>query len=420
MPATFLSTPASVSTTPFPPPPVRRSTSTGAETASQAERPTAVDHGALRLHVDTGGQTLALASALVGLVWVGLLPLDLIHIQSQTALVVASAARVVPAACLALVGLAHWRREQWLAARSGRQVVFWLAAMLLAAHLALVAVHEGNLGQADLVAGVAGTCVLLFVKVPLWWKTLLVGGFYLAFVAITAASGMEGLELLPLGIHLLGALLVSVAGSVHLDRTFNLTYNIVRTGQVREQSMAQTIERSRTTQQRLELAASLDPLTGTLNRRAFFDQACTHLTSGRPIGGSTAALVIDADRFKAINDTHGHAVGDQVLEELTVRLGRALRSGDLMGRIGGEEFAVLLPGSCESRAAEIAERLRQEAGTRPCHTTSGPIPVTVSIGVAIHAEGESLRSLLARADLAMYEAKRAGGNQVEIAAPEPL
>lgn len=393
-------------------------------TISQAAPREERDHGALRLHVEAGGQTLGLASALVALVWLGLLPLDLLDIGSEGGRLVAITARVLPTACLALVGVAQWRREPWLADHSGRHLVFWLAAVLLSAQLAIMAVREGDLGQADLVAGVAGTSVLLFVKVPLWWKTVLVGGFYAAFVAVAAAKEVEGLDPVPLTVHLLGAMVVGVAGSVHLDRTFTLTYTMVRTGRVRERWMARTIEQSRTAQQRLERVASLDPLTGTLNRRAFFERATAYLRADGPAdgpaGGSTAALVVDADRFKEINDTHGHAVGDQVLEELTARLGGVLRDGDLIGRIGGEEFAVLLPGASESRAAEVAERLRRAVTARPCQTLAGPTPVTVSIGVAVHAAGESLRTLLARADLAMYEAKRAGGDRVHVAGTEPV
>jgi diguanylate cyclase (GGDEF)-like protein len=164
----------------------------------------------------------------------------------------------------------------------------------------------------------------------------------------------------------------------------------------------------------VERLARIDGLTGTYNRRYFMELAQMQFDSARRFSQPLSALMLDFDDFKSVNDRHGHAVGDQVLRGLADRCRSALRSIDLLGRYGGEEFAILLPNTeRHSGAAVLAERIRQRIDEAPVNTDAGPIHVTVSVGVAsVDDSTEDLGALLKRADLALYEAKQAGRNRV--------
>jgi two-component system cell cycle response regulator len=119
------------------------------------------------------------------------------------------------------------------------------------------------------------------------------------------------------------------------------------------------------------------------------------------------------DRFKQVNDTHGHAAGDAVLAGVAARTAAALRVGDLVARIGGEEFAVLLPGADLARAAEAGERIRAGIAASPIAAGALALAVTASVGCATLGAGDADgRALLARADACLYEAKRTGRNKV--------
>lgn len=168
----------------------------------------------------------------------------------------------------------------------------------------------------------------------------------------------------------------------------------------------------------LERQAWHDSLTGALTRRAFFDVA--ERTRHRCVrsGDSYALVMLDLDHFKEWNDRHGHQAGDRFLEAVAGALRLALRPGDVVGRYGGEEFVVLLPGAPLEGAARAAERLRGavaclEAGPRPGDRG------TASLGVAAsRAPGEALDAVLKRADAALYRAKSAGRDRVELEAFE--
>ncbi|KFC65124.1 diguanylate cyclase [Massilia sp. LC238] len=157
-----------------------------------------------------------------------------------------------------------------------------------------------------------------------------------------------------------------------------------------------------------------DYLTGLANRRAFFEAAEQELTRSLTVPRPTAVIAIDADHFKAINDRYGHPGGDVVLQHLAAILGETFREVDVVARIGGEEFAVLLPSTNLPRAAVVAERLRSAVASQVVHFDGHRIQYTVSAGVASLAEGEGgIDLLLKRADQALYAAKRQGRNRVE-------
>jgi diguanylate cyclase (GGDEF)-like protein len=166
----------------------------------------------------------------------------------------------------------------------------------------------------------------------------------------------------------------------------------------------------------LRLRAQTDSLTGLPNRGHFFDVGTTAVA--RALGGvepqsALSLLLLDIDHFKSINDGFGHPAGDEVLRELASRCRALLRGRDLMARLGGEEFVVLLPETKAAEAAEIGERLRGAFTRAPVTTQGGPISVTISMGGATLATGgETLDGLLKRADVALYEAKHGGRNRV--------
>ena len=166
-------------------------------------------------------------------------------------------------------------------------------------------------------------------------------------------------------------------------------------------------------------AASMDPLTGMFNRRGFAE-ACSRViereaNAGRPV----TVLIFDIDHFKSINDRFGHPAGDEILKLFAAVVVNGLRITDLSGRIGGEEFAALLPCALEEGVI-VAERVRETFADAGIVDETGPVDTTVSIGVAGGPAGTELEVLLAAADTALYQAKRGGRNRVEAAEELPL
>jgi len=166
-------------------------------------------------------------------------------------------------------------------------------------------------------------------------------------------------------------------------------------------------------------AASVDPLTGMLNRRGFAE-ACSRViereaNAGRPV----TVMIFDIDYFKSINDRFGHPAGDEILKLFATVVINNVRISDLSGRIGGEEFAALLPCALEEGVV-VAERVREAFEASGITCDEGPVDTTVSIGVAGGPAGTELEVLLAAADTALYQAKRSGRNRVEAAEELPL
>ena len=166
-------------------------------------------------------------------------------------------------------------------------------------------------------------------------------------------------------------------------------------------------------QEELARVARLDYLTGLFNRRAIEDLARRTIAAARRHGMPMAILIADVDHFKRINDAFGHSVGDVALVEAVRRLRESLRTEDLPGRLGGEEFVALLPNTDAASALAAAERLRHAFADAPMLLEGRSHEVTVSVGVAIlQPEDKSFSDLLRRADRAMYAAKSAGRNRV--------
>jgi diguanylate cyclase (GGDEF)-like protein len=171
------------------------------------------------------------------------------------------------------------------------------------------------------------------------------------------------------------------------------------------------IERAQATAQ-LHRMATVDMLTGLPNRQHFFDLGRRELARAQRGRQPLAAFMIDIDHFKRINDQCGHAGGDEVLRVIGARFADSLRGADLVGRLGGEEFAVLLPDTELETAILVAERLRKAVAGKAIPFPGGVCPTSVSVGVSMAAAGDDLDRLLSRADKALYAAKDGGRNQV--------
>ena len=166
-------------------------------------------------------------------------------------------------------------------------------------------------------------------------------------------------------------------------------------------------------------AASMDPLTGMFNRRGFSEISSRLIEREANAGRPMTAMIFDIDHFKSINDRFGHPAGDEVLKLFATVVVNTLRISDLSGRIGGEEFAALLPCPLEEGVV-AAERVREAFANSGIVVEDGPVDTTVSIGVAGGPAGTELEVLLAAADTALYQAKRSGRNRVEAAEELPL
>jgi diguanylate cyclase (GGDEF)-like protein len=170
------------------------------------------------------------------------------------------------------------------------------------------------------------------------------------------------------------------------------------------------------TELRHRTAAMIDPLTGIANRRAFLQEASVltkrHIGNPRP----TAVLLFDLDHFKSINDRFGHALGDRVLAIFAETARSSIRGSDLIGRLGGEEFAAMLTDTSRDKAAVVAERIRESFAQVAQDVDGRPVCATVSIGLVHSLEPIlDLPDLLAQADYALYYAKERGRNRVEVA-----
>jgi diguanylate cyclase (GGDEF)-like protein len=242
-------------------------------------------------------------------------------------------------------------------------------------------------------------------KTQLWVRVL-------AFVAVSAT-----------GVAYLGSLLfrltqpsdlIDIYGNSVFSFHFAMTVLIATPWSF---AFAALILRHAKANRQLASLASHDSLTGLLNRRAFADAAATELRKSRRHGTTPSLIVIDADHFKSINDTYGHDCGDHALQYIATTLTSLAPKSSLVARLGGEEFVVA---TFETIAAEhLAERMRQHIATHPLQFDGKSISLAISLGVAWCGPEEHLSSAMARADEALYAAKKSGRNRVCLAAQTP-
>lgn len=166
--------------------------------------------------------------------------------------------------------------------------------------------------------------------------------------------------------------------------------------------------------------STTDELTGVANRRHFLDLAGAEIKRAARLRHPVSIALIDVDEFKEINDTHGHAAGDAALQTLARTFEQHIREIDLFARFGGDEFALLLPEADVRVAREAAERVRRSLETLKMDLDGSQASITISIGVSgLEPDDGSVDTLLARADRALYRAKRTGGNRTEVESSAP-
>jgi two-component system cell cycle response regulator len=289
-----------------------------------------------------------------------------------------------------------------------------------------------DVNEAELLCGVLsgeGIQVQLASDAATAWQMLAVGDFDLALLSLSMDGG-GGLRFASrlraqAATRDLPVLLIADADQRPLIlRGFDLGANdhVLRPVDPNElRARARNQIRRKRYQERLqaELSRSLemavtDGLTGLRNRRYI----TRHLEGLLRVGG-VALLMLDVDRFKAVNDTHGHAAGDQVLREVAIRLKQHLRAVDVVARFGGEEFVVAMANATEEEALQVADRLRLsllEVAVVPDNGHS--LCITASIGVAFGQQGDQFEDLTSAADAALYRAKANGRNRVELSLPE--
>ena len=200
--------------------------------------------------------------------------------------------------------------------------------------------------------------------------------------------------------------------SVMISKTVFHSGCATQTGTV---SLLTDITEHKRMERQLRKLATIDDLTGTLNRRAFFAAAEQEMERALRYGNAVSVVMFDLDHFKQVNDRYGHALGDQALREAATALRAKLRDVDILGRLGGEEFAILLPETPLSGAVDVAERLRHAIAALRIARDNGQaaLTLTASLGVAERlAEEITVDKVLARADLALYRAKADGRNRV--------
>jgi diguanylate cyclase (GGDEF)-like protein/PAS domain S-box-containing protein len=180
--------------------------------------------------------------------------------------------------------------------------------------------------------------------------------------------------------------------------------------------LAVDISERKVLEQELAHKALHDPLTGLPNRAVFEDALDRALEGARRTGTRLALVYLDVDDFKRINDSHGHAAGDEVLKAFAARIRRCVRSSDLVARVGGDEFVVVLENLGREQDASGVARKLVACMREPVMVAERAVPATASVGVAVAADGEAgAAELLRRADAAMYEAKSAGRNRFHLA-----
>ncbi|QHE92928.1 diguanylate cyclase [Pandoraea fibrosis] len=177
---------------------------------------------------------------------------------------------------------------------------------------------------------------------------------------------------------------------------------------VQHRETRQSNEELRAVNNQLAFEASYDELTGSLTRRYFFHRFDQLLEAAQRKNEPMSLIVADLDHFKSINDTYGHAIGDQVLCRFVLVCSSTLRGDDLIGRIGGEEFAILLPGASERDALRVADRIRERCKRESLEGSEPPLRFSASFGITEWQDEDSPMNMVERADMALYRAKRAG------------
>lgn len=275
-------------------------------------------------------------------------------------------------------------------------VVLGLVSLPFAAGMDALGAMLGNIANATVLILAAREFWRGRAEAPLW-----VGGIATLYV-ITALTFIPCAVV----IYLKGPLVLTAAPSGWAE-DLNSIVGLVAITSIGAMSLA--LNQARTARRHREEAYT-DQLTGLLNRRALFERFVADRS-----GEQAAALIMDLDHFKAINDRHGHHMGDEMLRHFATVVRQSLGSFGVAARLGGEEFVVILANATPDRASAVAESIRAEFAAGGVESDAGLVQTSVSVGIAFKRSGETLDRLLSRADEALYKAKEDGRNRVVIA-----
>jgi diguanylate cyclase (GGDEF)-like protein len=340
-------------------------------------------------------------------------------LTSRTLLVLFVAAMVV----LWVPAVLSWRRLRHKArptrvsiGNERRAVIFSVTAGALWAFAAAALFPAGGPAeQAALVMLLSGLCagsVAFFSSSPVASM-----GFFLPFMltlfvqAITFSNGENPVLPAAIGVFIACALLFSRTSWFQFVENVRVLVERDRLLQEAKDSGVQL----ELMLSRMSDLAMVDELTGLKNRRSFFDAIESVIAASRRRGKPVALALLDLDHFKDVNDTLGHVAGDGVLREVSKRIEDTLRQEQIVGRIGGEEFAVLLPDTTPSQALVAIERVRRAIGDTPVVLSSGvAVEITMSGGISALPDGAPVNHAMQQADRAMYRAKKLGRNRIEV------
>lgn len=256
----------------------------------------------------------------------------------------------------------------------------------------------------------AETAFFVFIAVILAAGTMIVFAYNTVYF-IAAADNHSRMELLQQFSLILFATGVLQATALLFGVFF--IYPLIRTQVKEEDKLRAMTETLSARSQTLEHAALTDGLTGTQNRRFFDDALREYIVEFKKIRKPVGLMILDLDHFKSINDTHGHDVGDEVLKAVAKCLRDLTRYHDVVARLGGEEFAVVVPNMDAQQMIKFADRIRRAVAALIIPTIGNVrLKVTTSIGLAVWDNPESAEQLYRRADKYLYEAKRLGRNRV--------
>ncbi|MBP0617304.1 GGDEF domain-containing protein [Jiella mangrovi] len=276
------------------------------------------------------------------------------------------------------------------------------AAILMAAATLAYRLFVGGPGVPAGVVGIV-LCTLLGIAIAQWSR---IGGLTrtqrLVLMGLCASLSLAGLAVTP---QETAVIVLSHAGPIFVIANF---VGVVLTATMLDHEQARVMR-----EQALAEDASHDALTGLVNRRSFDRRAPEVIAKARAQGRPCSLLLVDIDYFKRVNDTHGHPAGDAVLRAVADILNARSGTSGMAARLGGEEFAILLPGVDEISARRKAERLRTEVAETSHDVGDAKISVTVSIGIdTIIDDGRPFQEAFSRADAALYRAKQTGRNRV--------
>ena len=309
------------------------------------------------------------------------------------------------------------RRPEWFASDLGSMALTCTELLTLGVVVLASAFRPHEASTHNLSAAFVTLAIILFVPGPFSHKAVLIGAFDLVFFVVATTVFVDpGTSPAALAFNYIAGYGFVLFCLANLHRSERQNWLLLAEERHTNDRLQAEIRRAEELQVELARLASQDELTGLANRRSFLERG-RRILDGASVDDQlpVSVILIDADGFKSINDRFGHAVSDGAIQAIAAAMRSVLRHDEIIGRIGGEEFAVVVQGRPADQVASIASRLRAAVESTPILAAGELIGVTVSIGVVSCAAGTGLTDALRQADEAMYCAKRSGGNRVTVA-----